>query len=221
MSVAVVRATAAVVAAALVACAVGPLARRRGAVKSRRATFLHGGAGVAAGLGVWWLSWSGVTGAALVAEALAWSVAVVGATVDWQTRRIPRSLVDGALVTEVVIFGLGPHALRAVAAAIGGALAVVGAWMLVRWLSRGGLGRGDIALLGMLGAVEAPLGWWVPVLAALVALSLGALGALWHLLRGGSHRDRLPLGPAIAVGALVALIVAHGTHVSALGVSLA
>lgn len=221
MSVAVVHALVGAVVAGVVALVVGPLARRRGALRGGRATLLHVGAGVAAGLGVWELGRSGATGAVFATESLGWSVAVIGASVDWETRRIPRPLVDSAVVVEVAILGLGPHGLRAAVAAVGGAIAVVLAWMLVRWLSRGGVGRGDVALLGMLGGVEASLGWWVPVAATLATLSFGAVGGLWHLLRGGGSGDRIPLGPAIAAGALVALLLANSTHVSALGVSLA
>ncbi len=70
-------------------------------------------------------------------------------------------------------------------------------------LSRGGMGAGDIKLAGMMGAF---LGW-PGVAVALFAgfLAGGLVGIVLLALRLRGRKDAIPFGPALAVGAVVAL----------------
>lgn len=71
-----------------------------------------------------------------------------------------------------------------------------------------GLGAGDAKLALSIGAV---LGWfsWLGVVAAvLLAFVIGAAQALVLVLRGARRRDAFSFGPAMALGAALALLVA-------------
>ncbi len=88
-------------------------------------------------------------------------------------------------------------------ALIGGAVAFAGL-ALLRRLTRGGLGGGDLKMAGLVGLVvgysNLPLAATVMVLAGGVsALALLAIGRL-------SRRGSMAYGPFIALGGLVALI---------------
>lgn len=80
-------------------------------------------------------------------------------------------------------------------AAVGGGLLFV-----VRWLSRGGLGGGDVKL-------AAALGIWTGLTGIIVALFVAfVLGSLWgivQLLCGKGKDAPLPFGPCLAVGGIV------------------
>jgi leader peptidase (prepilin peptidase)/N-methyltransferase len=162
------------------------------------AWFLVGASGLDA---VWLVE---PTWAARLTGLLAAWVAFVAAVVDVRTHRIPRRLVELAGLGEVVLWGaLGAEPLRDALAALVGASEAVAAWWLLRLVSRGGVGLGDVVLAGALAAALAPLGWWTPLALGIVALSVGALGGLARLARGGSLRDVVPFAPALGLALLV------------------
>lgn len=80
--------------------------------------------------------------------------------------------------------------------------AMVGGSVLffLRWVSRGGMGLGDVKLsmaLGIwLGGVGIGLTLWL-------AFFIGSLVGIIHLLRGGSRQDHIPFAPALSIGAVL------------------
>lgn len=88
-------------------------------------------------------------------------------------------------------------------ALIGGAVAFAGLAVL-RWLTKGGLGGGDLKMAGVVGLVvgysNLPLAASVTVMAG--GVSAVALLAIGRLSRGGS----IPYGPFVALGGLVTLL---------------
>jgi leader peptidase (prepilin peptidase)/N-methyltransferase len=122
--------------------------------------------------------------------------------VDLRERRVPNTLTYGGAVAAVTAAAIeGPHA--AVGALLGLALAG-GVMAAAAFASRGALGLGDVKLAAAVGALLGPAG--VPLF--LVASgTAGALGAAWLLIRGGSRRDTMPYAPALAAGAVVALLL--------------
>jgi leader peptidase (prepilin peptidase)/N-methyltransferase len=75
------------------------------------------------------------------------------------------------------------------------------------WLWFPGLGLGDIKLLAMIGAFVGPVGVMTTILAAsLFGLAMGLLWAAVHR----SWRAPFGFGPAIAAGALLALLIPRG-----------
>ena len=80
-------------------------------------------------------------------------------------------------------------------------------FLLIAIISRGGMGGGDIKLAAMMGAF---LGWRAVAVALLLAFTLGAVvGLLLMGLGRRSRKDPIPFGPALAVGAVLALFGAE------------
>ena len=80
-------------------------------------------------------------------------------------------------------------------------------FLLIAIISRGGMGGGDIKLAAMMGAF---LGWPAVAVALLLAFTLGAVvGLLLMGLGRRSRKDPIPFGPALAVGAVLALFGAE------------
>ena len=92
--------------------------------------------------------------------------------------------------------------LNSVNAAMWGALAGGGVFSLIRVVSRGGMGGGDVKLSLVLGLWLGAEQWLVAVY---IAFLLGVLSALWVRCTKGSCRS-VPFGPCLSVGALIAWI---------------
>lgn len=123
------------------------------------------------------------------------------AVVDVRTGYLPDRLVLplGALGILLSAAGvLSPLAVSFAGAAFGGGL-----FYLVRRLSHGGMGGGDVKLAAAIGA-------WTGMPAVLPALFaaffLGSLAALFLLCRGVQRRATLPFGPFLAAGGLLGLV---------------
>ncbi len=79
-------------------------------------------------------------------------------------------------------------------------------FLVIAIVSRGGMGGGDVKLAAMMGAF---LGWPAIAVALMLAFVLGAgAGLLLMLLHRASRKAPIPFGPALAVGAVVALLAA-------------
>lgn len=90
-------------------------------------------------------------------------------------------------------------------AALSCALSAGGFMCLVRLFSRGGLGLGDVKLAAVIGLY---LGYSDTVLALFIAFFGGGLVASFLLVtRRARARSRLPFGPFLAMGALLAMVV--------------
>lgn len=107
-----------------------------------------------------------------VFEALALAVAILAAAWDIRTRRIPNVLTFGGSLLVIVLRGYA-GGWAAAGVAIAGWL--VGVALFLPFLALGGLGAGDVKLLGTLGAC---LG---PVAAVWVALYTSLAGGLMAL----------------------------------------
>lgn len=167
--------------------------------------------GVAVGVGL--LAWHLNAGRGPLLAALTGAFAavlVLLAVVDLRTRRLPNAVV----LPMYPLLLVGTWA----AAALGQlkpetawtAVACMGAAWLVLWLVAlftGGLGYGDVKLVGVMGLV---LGWDSAYAAALGALILPMiLGGLVSvpLLMLGRRGTELPFGPFLAGGALLVLLL--------------
>lgn len=81
--------------------------------------------------------------------------------------------------------------------------AAAGCFWLLRFVSAGGLGWGDIKFVAVLGIW---LGYPGTVVAVALAVCLGALWALGLLLNGYGTGTCLPFGPCLSLGAYVSFI---------------
>jgi leader peptidase (prepilin peptidase)/N-methyltransferase len=146
--------------------------------------------------------------------ALAWfgAAAVVLAGVDLAVHRLPARVTHPtaagcavALLTDATVTGDWAAVARA------GVAAVV-AWGLAtaaRVLSPGGLGGGDVTLLGLIGLVLGWVGWGALMSGVFAGFLVGALGSLLLIVvgRAGWH-TRVAFGPPLLVGAYVGLWLA-------------
>ncbi len=189
----------------------GPLSQRRGwqrPAQGRRSPLGWVALGVV-GTVLIVITTHGAASTSLTAQVTAWVAALLAAVVDARTHRVPRRLLEATLVALIVLEGVARGFSAGALAALGGASGVGLAWWLVRVVSRGGLGSGDVVLLAMLGAVEAPEGLYVIAASNLAALLLASVLGLVRLLRGGRWRDRVPMAPAIALGFLLVVVGSH------------
>ncbi|MGE5246240.1 MAG: prepilin peptidase [Betaproteobacteria bacterium] len=149
-----------------------------------------------------------------------------GAVIDLRTRRVPNALTIG-----IAALGIGLAACRVTPIGIGGALAgfAVGLVMMLPGHLVGATGAGDVKLLAAMGTLLGPAGVAMAfiytalaggALALVVALSRGRLGvtldraaslvrtagATVAEIEHASADNRFAYAPAIAVGALVAVL---------------
>lgn len=163
----------------------------------------------------WLISAAVVTMLVLLASAgtpaLAWWLLAVGGAVlvvvDARIEQLPARLVyplgaaiAGALTVDAVAGGHADDLLRAAAAAA----AVGGGWLAVCFISPRSTGLGDARLSAVLAGV---LGYnsWTDVGQALILTAL--LGGLTGLIlwATGRRTGTVPMGPALVVGALLAI----------------
>lgn len=152
-----------------------------------------------------------LTGVRPAAVALAWAAGagLVLAAVDLAVHRLPdRVLLPAvaacltALLVDAAATGSWPALLRAVLA--GAAAFAVAA--LAGALSAGGLGFGDVKLLGLLGVLLGWAGWGVLLAGVFLGLLVGAGGSLLLVAtRRAGWRTAVPLGPPLLAGAALAL----------------
>ncbi len=122
---------------------------------------------------------------------------------DLRFRRIP-NWSCGVLFVAGVVAGGFEQGLSGILWSLGGAVAGLVAF-LVFYLA-GGMGGGDIKLMGACGSVIGLRG--LPVALVLAAI-IGAVVAIATLLVGRLRRKRaetIPYGPAIVAGSLLALL---------------
>lgn len=165
--------------------------------------------------------------AALTAAASGWVAAAVGArwvtvayvylvgllavlfVTDIDHKRIPNritypgtpiglALLAGGAFLDGTTAGLGR--------ALGGGIVYASFFLVVYLVARGGLGFGDVKLALPIGAFSAFLGWAQLFMAGLVTAAVGGVMAVATLLWGrGGLRAEIPYGPAMIVGAVIAI----------------
>lgn len=141
----------------------------------------------------------------VLAAALTWT--------DLDVHRLPDVLVlgGGASVTVLLtVAAAGTGRWHQLAAAAATAALLTAVFLVLAVL--GSMGLGDVKLAGLVGLV---LGWfgWVTVLTGVVVAFGGAavVGVALLLLRRGRWSTHIPFGPALVLGAEVALILAPYT----------
>jgi leader peptidase (prepilin peptidase) / N-methyltransferase len=146
--------------------------------------------------------------------AFAWAAgaAVVLCAVDLSSHRLPDrvtcpayAVCAAALLVDAAVLGSWGALARAVlAAAVTFAVAAGAAALPAE-----GVGFGDVKLLGLLGLVLGWAGWGVLLAGVFFGLLTGALVSLGLLVtRRAGWRTRLPFGPPLLAGAVLALALA-------------
>ncbi len=142
-------------------------------------------------------------------------VAIVASEIDLQVRRIPNILVISGfglcLFSMVVQFSLGDskHQLGRFFIAM---VASSGALYAIAIISRGGMGMGDVKLVGLLGAIIGLLGYRYVFIMALSAFALGSIvGIVLIVMKKAGRKSAVPFGPFIGAGYLVSQLSYHFT----------
>jgi leader peptidase (prepilin peptidase)/N-methyltransferase len=115
---------------------------------------------------------------------------------------IPIGLVAGALLLPDPFSRMDLLGLRASAL---GAAAGFGLFYAVAYLSRGGMGGGDIKMMAMVGAVT---GWKGVLLTTFLGSFAGSvIGIFLMIFKGKGRKTRIPFGPFLALGAVLTLLL--------------
>lgn len=141
------------------------------------------------------------------------AIAVALTMIDLDVRRLPDAIVLPSYAVALGLLALASAGsgdwwalLRAV---IGGA-ALFAFYVLIVVVKPGGMGLGDVKLAGVLGLYLAWWGWDALAVGSFLAFLIGGLVAIPLVLFGGAgRRSKMPFGPAMLAGALVALFVAE------------
>ena len=144
-------------------------------------------------------------GAAIVVPAMLSMMPAV-ALIDLRHRIIPNRLMYPSLIAfpvAIVLARLLGSDLDPVKGLIG-MLAYGGGLLLVAFVSRG-MGMGDVKLTALLGLVLGSLSLRFVAVAAAAGILVGGLAGIGALLAGRSRKSAIPFGPAIVVGAVVAV----------------
>jgi leader peptidase (prepilin peptidase)/N-methyltransferase len=144
--------------------------------------------------------WVAIAVAALLALMPALSV------IDLRHRIIPNAIVYPALIAfpiYLVVAELAGAPVDLVRMVIG-ALAYGGGLLVIALIAPGGMGMGDVKLCALIGAVLGSLGLGVVAVAAGSAIVIGGVAGILALAGGRGRKAKMPFGPAIAAGAVVA-----------------
>ena len=154
------------------------------------------------------------------------AIAVALALIDLDEQRLPDAIVKPSYVVAAVLLAAASAATGEWSALLraGIGCAALLALYAPLWLF-GGMGRGDVKLAGVLGL---NLGWWswgALVAGTFAAFLLGGtVGVALLLLRRAGRRSRIPFGPSMLAGALLALFAAApvvGWYLDLVGLSAA
>ena len=151
-------------------------------------------------------------GACLPAYLYLAAIAPLLGTVDAATRTLPNRIVLPAYPLAVMLLGFAAWRIGDAGAlwrALAGGMLLYATFLAVALVAPpGSLGFGDVKLAGLLGGFLGFVGWMAVWLGMMIAFGLAALYVVVRLLVRHGQRDQMvPLGPALLVGSLVAVIV--------------
>ncbi len=114
-------------------------------------------------------------------------------------------LVGFILGSTILIDPFSRPLLLGMKASAIGLILGAGLFLLIAVLSRGGMGGGDIKMMGMVGAF---LGWKGVLLTTFIGSLTGAvIGVSLMIFKGKGRKAKIPFGPFLAIGAVVSLFL--------------
>lgn len=161
----------------------------------------------------------------LVPTLAAFGAFAVGAAVlvgvDLRLHRLPDRLTLSMSAAGLALLAMAAgvdNAWPAVGRAVLGGVALLAVYLLLFLAVRSGLGAGDVKLAGVLGIHLAWLGWPTLVLGAFAGFLAGGLVSLAMLAaRRATMATRLPFGPSMVAGALLAIAIGDDSAATLLG----
>ena len=155
-----------------------------------------------------------IAGALLRVEDLGYAIAVAGllallpavTLIDIRRRIIPNRIVYPALALEaayLLLARLAGAEIDLLRSALG-FLALGGGFLIVALVAAGSFGMGDVKLGALIGLVLGASGLAQPLVAAGSGILLGGVFGIVALLSGRGRKTKVPYGPFLAAGAVVA-----------------
>jgi leader peptidase (prepilin peptidase) / N-methyltransferase len=145
---------------------------------------------------------------------LALTLVIVSLT-DLETRRIPAAIVyvSAAIGAPLLILAsAGTHDWRRLAEAAIGAAIAFAVYFLIFFAVPKGMGYGDVRLAGLVGGFLGWLGYRVLALGILGGFIIGGLVGLGLVVFAHAGRKtKIPFGPFIAAGTMLAVLLGPGT----------
>ena len=139
------------------------------------------------------------------------AISVALALIDLDVRKLPNSLTLPSYLVGAVLLAVAAvvgHDGGALLRAFGGMAALYVAFFLLAFAYPGGMGFGDVKLAGVLGLYLGWLGWGSVVVGAFSGFVLGGLVGVGLILFGGAGRkSKVPFGPFMVTGALLAVFI--------------
>jgi leader peptidase (prepilin peptidase)/N-methyltransferase len=137
------------------------------------------------------------------------AVLIALAFIDYDTHKLPNTLtlpsyiVGAALLTPAAVLDGEPH--RLLQAAVGMA-ALYGLYFTLAIVKQGGMGFGDVKLAGVIGLYLGFLGWGPLFVGGFLGFFFGGMGgAAVIAARRAGLKSKIPFGPYMVLGALVAI----------------
>jgi leader peptidase (prepilin peptidase) / N-methyltransferase len=137
------------------------------------------------------------------------AVAVALAIIDLDVMRLPDRIVLPSYLVVPILLLPAMITQHSWSAGVRGLLAALVLYALYRLLAVWGMGHGDVKLAPLLGLYLGFLGWSSVAIGAFAGFLLGGVfSALLIALRGAGRKTRVPFGPAMLAGALLAVFAA-------------
>jgi leader peptidase (prepilin peptidase)/N-methyltransferase len=139
------------------------------------------------------------------------AISVALALIDLDVRRLPNSLTLPSYLVGAVLLAIAAlvgHDGGALLRAFAGMAALYVAFFALAFAYPGGMGFGDVKLAGVLGLYLGWLGWGSVVVGAFAGFILGGLVGISLILFGSAGRkSKVPFGPFMVTGALLAVFI--------------
>ncbi|WP_432540388.1 prepilin peptidase [Kineococcus sp. SYSU DK002] len=133
--------------------------------------------------------------------------------IDLDVRRLPDAIVlpsYGAALVLLTVASAGTGDWGALLRAVVGGMALFFLYVVIVVVKPGGMGLGDVKLAGVLGLYLAWWGWDALAVGAFLAFLLGGFVAVpMVLFTSAGRKSKMPFGPSMLAGALLALFVAQ------------
>ena len=161
--------------------------------------------GIQEAYGLW--GWLAII-STLLLQAGGFAVSLALALIDARTGLLPNRLVLSLILLSLgfaAIQSADQGSLQPVLTGAGSSLIWFAVFWLLRVVSRGGMGQGDIKLAAAIGLWLGAIGPEVSSVGFFLAFGFGAIqGLAFAALRGGGMKQRIPFGPAMLAGWLAA-----------------
>ncbi|BEL09706.1 A24 family peptidase [Actinoplanes sichuanensis] len=137
------------------------------------------------------------------------AIAVALTMIDFDRMRLPNKIVVPSYGVAIALLAPASILTGDPGALLRAAIAAVILFALYEFLAIFGLGGGDVKLAPLLGFYLGWLGWDAVAVGAFAGFLIGGLPAtVLLLLRRAKRKDRIPFGPSMLAGALLAVFAA-------------